>query len=108
MVGFKLVEGYYTTAAAVSHFIPMLLTDQPHLVLSTKQDLLFVLEISDIQNEQLDVKYENFLPAFKKRNGEDGRNYINIWERGSRIIGVLHGDESAVILQTTRGNLECI
>ncbi|KAL3523789.1 hypothetical protein ACH5RR_016623 [Cinchona calisaya] len=79
-----------------------------HLVLSTKQDLLFIVNISEIQNEQLNVKYENFLPAFRKRNGEEGRNYINIWERGSMITGVLHGDESAIILQTTRGNLECV
>ena len=31
-----------------------------------------------------------------------------MWERGAKIIGVLHGDEAAVLLQTTRGNLECI
>ncbi|CDP00058.1 unnamed protein product [Coffea canephora] len=85
-------------------------TDQSitHLILSTKQDLLFIVDIADIQNEQLAVKYGNFLPAFKTRTGDDGRNYINIWERGARVIGVLHGDESAVIIQTIRGNLECV
>lgn len=85
-------------------------TDQmtTHLILATKQDLLFILDITEIQNEGLDAKYENFLPVFKKRGGEEGKNYINMWERGATIIGVLHGDESALILQTTRGNLECI
>ncbi|CAI9092450.1 OLC1v1027682C4 [Oldenlandia corymbosa var. corymbosa] len=79
-----------------------------HIILSTKQDLLFIVSIDDIQNEQLDAKYDRFLPVFKKRNEEDGRKYINIWERGAKVIGALHGDESAVVLLTTRGNLECI
>ncbi|KAI5424731.1 hypothetical protein KIW84_030790 [Lathyrus oleraceus] len=38
---------------------------------------------------------------------EENENYIHIWERGAKIVGVLHGDEVATILQTTRGNLEC-
>ncbi|CAN4096019.1 unnamed protein product [Withania somnifera] len=79
-----------------------------HLILATKQDLLFVIDISDILKGELELKYGNFLPVFKHRKGEDERNYIQIWERGARIIGVLHGDESAIILQTVRGNLECI
>ncbi|KAK2978096.1 hypothetical protein RJ640_009260 [Escallonia rubra] len=79
-----------------------------HLILATKQDLLFVVEISDILHGQLDIKYENFLPVIRKRYGEEEKNCINIWERGAKIVGVIHGDESAVILQTVRGNLECI
>ncbi|XP_060212640.1 elongator complex protein 1 isoform X2 [Lycium barbarum] len=79
-----------------------------HLILATKQDLLFIIDISDILKGELEVKYGNFLPVFKHRKGDDERNYIQIWERGARIAGVLHGDESAIIIQTVRGNLECI
>ncbi|KAL6980499.1 Elongator complex protein 1 [Sarracenia purpurea var. burkii] len=75
-----------------------------HLVLATKQDWLFIVDIADVLNELLEAKYENFMPA----NKEEKRNCINIWEKGAKIVGVLHGDEAAVILQTTRGNLECI
>lgn len=35
-------------------------------------------------------------------------NYVNVWERGAKVIGVLNGEEAAAILQTMRGNLECI
>lgn len=31
-----------------------------------------------------------------------------IWEREAKLVGVIHEDEAAVVLQTTRGNLECI
>uniref|UniRef100_A0A5B6YQC9 Elongator complex protein 1 n=1 Tax=Davidia involucrata TaxID=16924 RepID=A0A5B6YQC9_DAVIN len=79
-----------------------------HLILATKQDLLFIVDINDILHGQLEVKYENFMPVIKKRNEEEKKNYINLWERGAKIAGVLHGDEAAVIIQTTRGNLECI
>ncbi|GMP22931.1 hypothetical protein CsSME_00000724 [Camellia sinensis var. sinensis] len=79
-----------------------------HLILATKQDFLFVVDIGDILHEQLEAKYENFMPVIKKRNEEEKRNCINVWEKGAKIVGVLHGDEAAVILQTARGNLECI
>ncbi|KAA8534238.1 hypothetical protein F0562_031755 [Nyssa sinensis] len=79
-----------------------------HLIILTKQDLLFIVDIDDILHGQLGAKYENFMPIIKKRNEEEKRNYINVWERGAKIVGVLHGDEAAVIIQTTRGNLECI
>lgn len=78
-----------------------------HLILSTKQDLLYIVEISDILHGELDPKYENFIHTPNRRR-EENKNFINIWERGAKIVGVLHGDEAAVILQTTRGNLECI
>lgn len=85
-------------------------TDQTitHLILATKQDLLFVVAIREIVHGEIEAKYENFLPVIKKRFGEEEKRYINVWERGAKIAGVLHGDESAVIIQTTRGNLECI
>ncbi|KAJ6690311.1 hypothetical protein OIU85_006567 [Salix viminalis] len=78
-----------------------------HLILSTKQDFLFAVEISDILHGELESKYENFVHIGNRRK-EENMNFINIWERGSKIIGVLHGDAAAVIIQTTRGNLECI
>lgn len=79
-----------------------------HLILATKQDLLFIVDIVDIFNGELDSKYSNFVRIINNRKKEENESYINIWERGAKIVGVLHGDDAAVILQTTRGNLECI
>ncbi|GAV76077.1 IKI3 domain-containing protein [Cephalotus follicularis] len=78
-----------------------------HLILSTKQDLLFVVDIADILHGELELRYENFIYVANKRREGENINFINIWEKGAKVIGVLHG-EAAVILQTTRGNLECI
>ncbi|KAE7996819.1 hypothetical protein FH972_001508 [Carpinus fangiana] len=78
-----------------------------HLILATKQDLLCIVGIGDILHGELDMKYEDFIPTGNRRR-EENKNFIHIWERGAKVIGVLHGDEAAVILQTTRGNLECI
>ncbi|KAM7271630.1 hypothetical protein ACFE04_030844 [Oxalis oulophora] len=79
-----------------------------HLVLTTKQDLLLIVDIIDIFNGELELKYVNFNHGNNKKRGEEQANVINIWERGAKIAGVLHGDEAAVILQTIRGNLECV
>ncbi|XP_031270425.1 elongator complex protein 1-like isoform X1 [Pistacia vera] len=79
-----------------------------HLILATKQDLLFIVDISHILRGELELKYENFIHVASRRKEEESISFINIWERGAKIVGVLHGDEAAVILQTTRGNLECI
>ncbi|KAL6551733.1 Elongator complex protein 1 [Orobanche gracilis] len=80
-----------------------------HLVMTTKQDLLFIVDFGDVVLEQLEQKYENFLPVVaRNKKGVDESIFINIWEKGAQIIGVLHGDDSAVILQTPRGNLECV
>lgn len=78
-----------------------------HLILSTRQDLLFIVDVYDILHGELE-KYTNFVHVVSKRREDDNINFINIWERGAKIAGVLHGDEAAAILQTTRGNLECI
>ncbi|KAL2241664.1 elongator complex protein 1 isoform X1 [Sesamum indicum] len=79
-----------------------------HLVIATKQDLLFIVDMGDILHEQLE-QYENFLPVVvKNKKGDTESIFINLWEKGAQIIGVLHGDESAIILQTPRGNLECV
>ncbi|KAF4351235.1 hypothetical protein G4B88_019337 [Cannabis sativa] len=77
-----------------------------HLILSTKQDFVFIVDLYDILHGDLEEKYTNFIHVNKRRE-EDNVNFINIWERGAKIAGVLHGDEATVILQTTRGNLEC-
>ncbi|OVA18310.1 IKI3 [Macleaya cordata] len=87
-----------------SNSIDQLMT---HLVLTTTQDLLFIIDIDDILHGNPEVKYENFVRVAKKSK-EENRNSINIWERGARLVGVLHGDEAGLILQTSRGNLECI
>ncbi|CAN4105935.1 unnamed protein product [Withania somnifera] len=58
---------------------------------SLSRILLFVIDISDILKGELELKYGNFLA-----------------QRGARVLGVLHNDESAIILQTVRRNLECI
>ncbi|KAL5569131.1 hypothetical protein UlMin_025706 [Ulmus minor] len=79
-----------------------------HLILTTKQDLLFIVDINDILLGELDTKYTNFIHVATKRGENDNINLINIWERGAKVVGVLHGDEAAAILQTSRGNLECI
>ncbi|KAL8541825.1 hypothetical protein ACS0TY_002904 [Phlomoides rotata] len=78
-----------------------------HVIIATKQDLLFIVDVGDIVQGQLE-KYDNFVPFLKKKKGENESISINIWEKGAQIVGVLHGDESAVILQTLRGNLECV
>ncbi|GAB4836592.1 Elongator complex protein 1, variant 2 [Ancistrocladus abbreviatus] len=79
-----------------------------HLILATKQDLLYIVDIVDVLEGKEEVKYENFLHIPGKRREEQCGNFISIWERGAKIVGVLHGDEAAVILQTSRGNLECV
>lgn len=79
-----------------------------HLILSTKQDLLFIVDIPDILVGDTDIKYKNFTHIATKKREEETKTFMNIWERGAKIVGVLHGDEAAVILQTSRGNLECI
>ncbi|KAG6670046.1 hypothetical protein I3843_01G275600 [Carya illinoinensis] len=77
-----------------------------HLILATKQDLLYIVGINDILNGTLEM-YEDFIHTGNRRR-EEIKTFIKIWERSAKIVGVLHGDEAAVILQTTRGNMECI
>lgn len=78
-----------------------------HVVIATKHDLLFIVDVGDIVHGLLE-KYENFVPVVKNKKGGNESISINVWEKGAQIVGVLHGDESAVILQTVRGNLECV
>lgn len=78
-----------------------------HLILTTKQDFLFIISIVDILHANPEIKFDNNIHGGVKNKGEN-RDCINIWERGSMLVAVINGDEAAVILQTTRGNLECI
>ncbi|XP_010260096.1 PREDICTED: elongator complex protein 1 [Nelumbo nucifera] len=78
-----------------------------HLILTTKQDLLFIVDVDDILYGNVEVKYQSFI-RISNKNNEENKDSIFIWERGAKLVGVLNGDEAAVILQTTRGNLECI
>lgn len=78
-----------------------------HLVLVTKQDLLFVVDMRDLLDGNLELIPESYNNTDKRRERES-IDFVNIWERGAKIIGVLHGFEAAVMLQTARGNLECI
>lgn len=77
-----------------------------HLILTTKQDLLFIISIDDVLHGDPEVNFESY--SSSKNQGKDNKEYVNIWEKGAKLLGVIHGDEAAVILQTNRGNLECI
>ncbi|XP_008810803.1 elongator complex protein 1 [Phoenix dactylifera] len=77
-----------------------------HLILTTKQDLLFIISIDDILHGDPEVKFGSY--SSSQNQGKENKEYVNIWERGATVIGVMHGDEAAVLLQTNRGNLECI
>ncbi|KAL9261046.1 Elongator complex protein 1-like protein [Drosera capensis] len=79
-----------------------------HLILATKQDLLYIVDMVDVVDGEAESKYDSFLHVAKKKREEQSSKFINLWERSAKVVGVLHGDEAAVILQTTRGNLECI
>ncbi|GFS32050.1 IKI3 family protein [Actinidia rufa] len=61
---------------------------------------------SNLADQRLNMETSCLLS--RKETKKKKRNYINVWEKGARVLGVLHGDEAAVILQSTRGNLECI
>lgn len=77
-----------------------------HLLIITKQDLLFIITVDDIIHGNMEVKLER--SNIIQNRGQENKEYLNIWERGAKLVGVIHGDEAAVVLQTTRGNLECI
>lgn len=77
-----------------------------HFLFTTKQDILFVVDIREILIDSLEHKLESYNSNSYK--GKEGRDHVTVWERGAKLIGVLHGDEAGAILQTNRGNLECI
>lgn len=77
-----------------------------HLILTTKQDLLFIVSIDSILHGNKEMKIEDLHDMHTRR--DKNSNFINMWERGAKLIGSLHGDEAAVVVQANRGNLECI
>ncbi|KAG5376896.1 hypothetical protein IGI04_041492 [Brassica rapa subsp. trilocularis] len=79
-----------------------------HLIILTKQDFLFIIDTEDVlQGGEVALGNVYFVIDGRKRD-EEVMSYVNVWEKGAKVIGVLNGDEAAVILQTIRGNLECI
>ncbi|XP_040382002.1 elongator complex protein 1 isoform X2 [Oryza brachyantha] len=77
-----------------------------HLLVTTKQDLLFIVDINEILLRNGEVTIDNHIRSHPR--GKQSKEHITVWEKGAKLIGVLHGDDAAVIMQTTRGNLECI
>lgn len=75
-----------------------------HLIFTTKQDSLYIVDINELG--KITQGFENyFVDDTKVLEDSD---FIAVWEKGAKIVGVVHGDEAAVIIQTNRGNLECI
>ncbi|XP_078429226.1 IKI3 family protein [Wolffia australiana] len=66
-----------------------------HLILTTRQDSMFILSM----DQSLEQTPETIV---------NNTNKVAVWERGAKLVGVVHGDEAAVVLQAMRGNLECI
>ncbi|CAA7389646.1 unnamed protein product [Spirodela intermedia] len=79
-----------------------------HLVLTTRQDYLFVFSMDEVLHGNPETQIKNSNPGSIRRGKEENIDCIHVWERGAKLVGVIHGDEAAVILQANRGNLECI
>ncbi|KAH7659336.1 Elongator complex protein 1 [Dioscorea alata] len=77
-----------------------------HLLVVTKQDLLFVIGVNEILHGNPESMVEKY--SSLQNHGSESKDYITVWERGAKMVGAIHGDEAAVILQTPRGNLECV
>jgi elongator complex protein 1 len=76
-----------------------------HLLVTTKQDLLFIIDINDILLKSGELAIDSHFSNHPR--GNQSKEHITVWEKGAKLVGVLHGDEVAVIMQTNRGNLEC-
>ncbi|KAL6878468.1 hypothetical protein ACP4OV_012638 [Aristida adscensionis] len=76
-----------------------------HLLVTTKQDLLFIVDVNDILLKMGEVVIDSHVSNHPR--GNQSKEHITVWEKGAKLVGVLHGDEAAVIMQTIRGNLEC-
>ncbi|KAI5012083.1 hypothetical protein ZWY2020_024217 [Hordeum vulgare] len=77
-----------------------------HLLVITKQDLLFIVDVNEILLKNGQVTIDSHVNSHPR--AKPSKEHITVWEKGAKLIGVLHGDEAAVIIQTTRGNLECM
>ncbi|KAF8673892.1 hypothetical protein HU200_048339 [Digitaria exilis] len=76
-----------------------------HLLVTTKQDLLYIVDVSEIFLKDNELTIGIHVSSHPR--GKQSKEHITVWEKGAKLVGVLHGDEAAVIMQTTRGNLEC-
>ncbi|KAJ1291579.1 hypothetical protein BS78_02G326300 [Paspalum vaginatum] len=76
-----------------------------HLLVTTMQDLLFIVDVNEILLKENEVTIDSNVGSHPR--GKQSKEHITVWEKGAKLVGVLHGDEAAVIMQTTRGNLEC-
>jgi elongator complex protein 1 len=77
-----------------------------HLLVTTKQDLLFIVDINEILLKNGEVTVDSHVNSHPR--AKQSKEHITVWEKGAKLVGVIHGDEAAVIIQTTRGNLECM
>ncbi|GLJ06834.1 hypothetical protein SUGI_0049640 [Cryptomeria japonica] len=103
---------FYASAAGIARQVVT------HLVYVTRKDLLFVVSVDEILHG--DGSHESIVTVESQRASqnrlqggmnnikEEISNGIKVWERGAKLIGIINGDEAAVILQTVRGNLESI
>ncbi|KAL4188965.1 hypothetical protein AMTRI_Chr08g163090 [Amborella trichopoda] len=73
-----------------------------HIVFTTKHDFLYVMAMDEL------LSLESHGHGSSKIYEVGDQDGIKIWERGAKVIGVIDGDEAAIIIQTLRGNLECI
>ncbi|WOL14885.1 hypothetical protein Cni_G23666 [Canna indica] len=91
---------FYSAAGGVSEQV------FTHLLLITKQDLLIIVSMDDV----LHGNPETLIDSYSNSNNhtKENKDFVHIWERGAKLIGVIHGDEAAVLVQTNRGSLECI
>ncbi|KAL5196557.1 hypothetical protein ABZP36_000069 [Zizania latifolia] len=74
-----------------------------HLLVTTKLGLLFIVDINEIFLKNGQVTTDSYIRSHPR--GKQSKEHITVWEKGAKLIAVLHGDEAAVIMQTTRGNL---
>ncbi|CAN6472379.1 unnamed protein product [Victoria cruziana] len=77
-----------------------------NIILITKQDFLHIINLEDLLHKDHEVEFQKYI--VNDISNRESREALKVWERGAKLIGVIHGDEAAVILQTARGNLECI
>ncbi|CAD5166643.1 unnamed protein product [Musa acuminata subsp. malaccensis] len=91
---------FYSTTCSVSEQVVT------HLLLTTKHDLLIIVSMDDVLHGNPETKIDGY--SSSNNHAEENKDLVRIWERGAKLIGVIHGDEAAVILQTNRGSLECI
>ncbi|KAH7415104.1 hypothetical protein KP509_14G027500 [Ceratopteris richardii] len=92
-----------------------------HALYTTRQDILFIENIEDILRTEEPAAIAHDLPSTlpinvnQEKINKHQRHGVKaifkertVWEKGARLITAMGGDSTAVILQTTRGNLETV